>query len=143
MSLRHLAAPAIGILAASLCATPPAAAAAPGPAPHVIIGDLNGPTTGPDGEPEWMLTIDAVDPDGAIWEVMTRWSDGEISFANTFCLQGTELGTPAHLLIPHSFTGPGRYRVQVQVTSVSTCAFDPDRTEQTSRPYTKILTVTG
>lgn len=121
----------------------PASAATPGPRPTLVIGELSGPTTGPDGERQWTLAIDAVDRDGAIWEVVTKWSDGEISFANTFCLQGPDPGTPAHLLIPHTFAAPGRYRVQVQATSVSTCAFEPDRTEQHSRRYTKILTVSG
>ena len=142
MRFRYLGA-AVAVIAALIAVGQPASAARPSPAPQVVIGELTGPTPGYDGEPEWTLAVDAVDPDGAIWEVMTRWSDGEVSWANTFCLQGSEPGTSAHLLIPHSFQALGRYRVQVEATSVSTCAFDPSRTEQTSRLYTAVVTVQG
>ena len=142
MRLRYLFT-SVAVVAGLIVTSEPAMAARPSPPPRVVIGELTGPTPGYEGEPEWMLAIDAVDPDGAIWEVMTRWSDGEVSFASTFCLQGSDLGTPAHLLIPHSFAAPGRYRVQVEATSVSTCEFDPNRTEQSSRPYTAIVTVHG
>ena len=142
MKLRQLLA-TIAVMAVPLSTAAPAAAAPPGPVPRVVIGDLTGPTAGPEGEREWTLAVDAVDPDGSIWEVVTRWDDGEVSFASTFCLQGTDPGTPAHLLIPHTFATLGRHRVQVRATSVSTCAFDPSRTEQSSRPYTKIVTAGG
>jgi hypothetical protein len=122
----------------------PAGAAPPGPRPTVTIGELTGPTEGPDGNPQWWLALDAVDPDGVIWEVQVKWSDGEVAWANTFCLQGPDVGTPAHLLIPHEFAQPGRYRVQVIASSHATCSFDnPPGSDQDSHPITKLLTVTG
>jgi hypothetical protein len=122
----------------------PAHAAKPSPRPVVSVGELTGPTEGPEGGQEWWLPIDATDPDGVIWEVMVRWSDGEIAIASTGCLQGMEPGTPAHLLIPHQFASPGRYIVRVQVSSLQACPFvAPPGTEQESHPVVKVISFHG
>ena len=85
-----------------------------------------------------------MDPDGVIWEVEVRWSDGEIALATTSCLQGAEPGTPAHLLIPHSFASAGRYIVKVTATSLEGCPlYGPPGAEQTSHPVVKVLTFHG
>ena len=135
---------AIGVAAATglISAAASAEAAKPGPRPQLTIGSLTGPHEGPDGSPEWTLAVDAVDADGVIWEVAVHFGDGGITWATTFCLQGGVPGTAAHLEIPHTYAEPGRYRVQVEATSVPGC-FGEGGDEQTSRPVTKIFTVTG
>ena len=118
----------------------PAQAARPGPRPQITIGSLTGPHDGADSGPEWTLSVDAVDPDGVIWEVAVRFGDGGITWATTFCLQGGVPGTPAHLEIPHTYAESGRYRVQVEATSVPAC-FGEGGAGQSSRPVTKIFSV--
>ena len=120
----------------------PAEAARPSPRPTVTLGALQGPQEGPEGEQEWVLPIDAVDPDGVIMEVAVRWTGGMV-WASTGCLQGPEPGTPAHLLIGFPFD-PGRNRVQVEATSLQHCPFtEPGGLEQHSRLVTKIVNVPG
>lgn len=141
MRTRHVTV-VLPVLAAVLGAVAaPASAAPPGPRPQVAVGGLSGPHEGPEGGAEWNLSVDAVDPDGVIWEVVVRWDDRSITWATTFCLQGGEPGTPAHLEIPHTFPGPGRYLVQVEATSVPACFGGGDGTEQSSRPVTKMVAV--
>jgi hypothetical protein len=133
----------VGLLAVSaVTAVPSAQAARPSPRPVVVIGAVQGPQQGPEGGQEWVLPIDAVDPDGVIMEVAVRW-DGGMVWASTACLQGPEPGTPAHLLIGFPFD-PGRNRVQVEATSLQHCPFTaPGGLEQHSRRVTKIVTVPG
>jgi hypothetical protein len=131
-----------GVLALLVTGVPPAHAGRPSPRPTVTIGAVQGPQEGPEGEQEWVLPIDALDPDGVIMEVAVRWSGGMV-WASTGCLQGPEPGTPAHLLIGFPFD-PGRNRVQVEATSLQHCPFtEPGGLEQHSRRVTKIVTVPG
>ena len=124
--------------------TSPAHAARPSPRPAVAVGELSGPTEGPEGGQEWWLPVDARDPDGVIWEVEVRWSDGEVALATTSCLQGAEPGTPAHVLIPHQFAAPGRYIARVQVTSLQGCPlYGPPGIEQRSHPVAKVVAFSG
>lgn len=141
MRARHLVVVLLSVVAVLASMTAPASAAPAGPRPQVSVGGLSGPIEGPEGRQEWNLSVDAVDPDGVIWEVVVRWDDRSITFATTFCLQGGDPGTPAHLEIPHSFPGPGRYRVQVEATSVPACFGGGDGTEQTTHPVTRMVTV--
>lgn len=122
--------------------TTPAHAANPRPRPQVTIGQLTDPSEGFDGEQEWWLSVDAIDPDGVIWEVTVQWGDGLVAWATTGCVQGADPGTPAHLIIPHSYAKPGRYRVTVEASSLQACPFyGPGGVEQSSRPVTKLMTV--
>ena len=77
--------------------------------------------------------IDAVDPRGAITEVIVDWGDNSISFAHTFCLQGEERGTPAHLILDHYYEQPGEYTVTVYAVSKPRC-FSPSGTARESEP---------
>jgi hypothetical protein len=131
------------VVGLALSAAAPAQAASPRPRPQVEVGGLTGPAAGAEGSPEWTLSVDAIDPDGVIWEVAVRWGDGSMSWATTLCLQGGDPGTPAHLLIPHSYASSGRYRVQVEATSHQSCSFGDTGAEQTSHPVTKMFTVSG
>ena len=98
--------------------------------------------TGPEGEQEYELVLEAFDPDGVIWEVQVYWGDQSITFAHTYCVQGTEPGTRAPMRIPHTYPEPGTYRARVQVTSYSTCPWlGGEPAEQHSRWYTKRLTL--
>ena len=120
----------------------PAHAAKPsprGPGAHRTVDRAD--NRGPEGEPEWILSVDALDPDGVIWELAVRWGDGTMSWASTFCVQGGDPGTPAHLEIPTTYQASGHYRIQVEATSVPGCFVGPGG-EQTSRPVTKMFTVT-
>lgn len=137
----HLVVVLPAVIAITAATSAPAQAARPGPRPQLTIGGLSGPHEGPEGEAEWWLGVDAVDPDGVIWEVRVRWDDRTITWATTFCVQGSTAGTPAHLEIPHAYPGPGRYRVQVEATSIPACFGGGDGTEQSSHPVTKMVTV--
>lgn len=118
----------------------PALAAKPSPRPTIEIHGLTGPHVGPEGEREWWLQLTAHDPDGVIWEVEVRWGDRSVSWATTFCVQGSTPGTPAPMTIPHSYAAPGRYVVRVHAQSYSQCPFEGPATEQVSRPYAARVT---
>ena len=124
--------------------TTSADAARPSPRPQVTIGALTGPVEGPEGTQEYWLEVDAVDPDGVIWEVTMRWSDRLVTWASTGCVQGTDPGTPAHLIIPHEFAKPGRYVVQVEATSLHACPWvAPGGSSQESHVAVKMFTISG
>ena len=77
-------------------------------------------------ENEWVLWMRAKDPDGVIKEVEVRWADEAISFAHTYCVQGSEPGTVAKLGIGHAFSEPGVYKVRVRALSQPSCDSPPE-----------------
>lgn len=144
MNVRRITTVVVAVAAATLLSpVGSASAAAPSPRPQVTIGDLTA-APGPEGGTEWWLAVDAVDPDGVIWEVTVRWSDRTVTWASTMCVQGTDAGLPAHLLIPHTFAAPGRYVAQVEATSMQACPWvAPGGTSQDSRLVAKTFTIPG
>lgn len=118
---------------------PTAAGSAPGGArPRVTIASFE-PESGTN-RPESVVTLDAVDADGVIMEVRVLWGDRTVSFADTFCLQGTDPGTPAHLIIGHTYGKTGHFRIQVEASSVQQCPWvAPPGIEQ--HPSPKVLPV--
>lgn len=88
--------------------------------PRVEILGLDGTATGPEGELEHIIAIDARDPDGYITEVQVEFSDGGIVFAHTYCVLFGK-GETAHMRIGHSFPGPGTYEVHARALSVREC----------------------
>ena len=74
---------------------------------------------------EEILIIEAEDPDSSITEVEV-WFDengdrAPFVYAHTFCVQGTEPGTPARLEIGATFTKPGDYVVAAVAHSHDRC----------------------
>ena len=127
------------VAALTVMVAPGAASAAPDARPTLEIVGLTGPSS-EFGEPEWWLEVVATDPDGSIWEVEVRFGDNSVTWASTFCLQGTEPGQPARLLIPHSYAEPGSYVVRARAESISQCYGGADVTWQTSAWVVKRLT---
>ena len=78
-------------------------------------------TPGPEGETEWILTVEARDIDGVIWEVEVDWGDHAVAWASTFCVQGTQIGRKATLRIGHSYATPGTYRLRARAVSIPSC----------------------
>ena len=79
---------------------------------------------------EEILVIEAVDADSSITEVEV-WFDengnrAPFVKAHTFCVQGTEPGTPARLEIGASFTEPGDYVVAAVAHSHDQCLAHED-----------------
>ena len=108
---------------------PSAVSAAESPRPKLRFTDWR-PTEAA-GEPgvdedEWVLWMKAKDPDGVITEVEVRWADEAISFAHTYCVQGSKPGTVSKLGIGHAFSEPGVYKVRVRAMSQPTCGSPPD-----------------
>jgi len=74
---------------------------------------------------EETLIIEAEDPDSSITEVEI-WFDengdrAPFVYAHTYCVQGTEPGTPAHLEVGVTFTEPGDYVVAAVAHSHEAC----------------------
>ena len=114
---------ALLLAAASIClllATAVPVAAGEPRIPRVDILGLDGTATGPEGELEHIIAIDARDPDGYITEVQVEFSDGGIVFAHTYCVLFGK-GETAHMRIGHSFPGPGTYEVHARALSVREC----------------------
>jgi hypothetical protein len=88
--------------------------------PTVKILGIIGSQTGPEGEVEHTLALDARDPDGYITEVQLEFSDGVIVFAHTYCILFGK-GETAHMEIGHVFPGPGTYEVHARALSVREC----------------------
>jgi len=136
---------ATAIMAAAsvvLLATPATAARAGGAKPHLRIVSFHPQTGGANGS-ESQLTVNAVDPDGVIWEVQVEWGDGSVSWATTGCVQGHKPGALAHLIIPHTYLAAGRYRIRAEASSLQQCPFDgPGGVEQHSRAKVKTVVVT-
>lgn len=135
---------ATAIMAAAsvaLLATPATATSAGGAKPHLRIVSFS-PQTGANGS-ESQLTVNAVDRDGVIWEVQVRWGDGSVTWATTGCVQGHKPGTRAHLIIPHTYIAPGRYRIRAEASSLQRCPLDgPGGVEQHSRAKVKAVVIT-
>ncbi len=81
------------------------------------------------GEEE-ILVVEAHDPDSSISEVDVVWGDEGISFAHTYCVQGTEIGKPARLVLSWKFPHPGLEDVRVVALSQDHCK--PNRSIQRS-----------
>jgi hypothetical protein len=88
--------------------------------PSVEILGLDGTATGPEGEVEHIIAIDARDLDGIITEVQVEFSNGTIVFAHTYCVLFGK-GETAHMRIGNSFPGPGTYEVHARALSVREC----------------------
>ncbi|MDP9075037.1 MAG: hypothetical protein M3N98_12915 [Actinomycetota bacterium] len=110
---------ALSIMALSVALGQPASASGNAkPVTHVV--GMAEPTTG-HGETDWELVVNARDSDGIIWEVQVAWDDGAFTFADTFCVQGAKIGTPAHLRIPHPYATTGLHIVRTRAVSYSHC----------------------
>ena len=91
--------------------------------PHIPVVDiigLEGTSTGPEGEVEHIIAIDAVDVDGIITEVQVEIVGEAIFFAHTYCFIFGK-GETAHMRIGHTFSGPGTYEVHARALSVREC----------------------
>jgi hypothetical protein len=98
--------------------------------PTLHISGISGPQSGFEGEVEHVLSIDAIDPDGVIVEVVVDFGDRGRTWASTFCaIFGP--GENAHMEIPHAYAQPGSYTVRAFATSVSECG-NPDAIVQES-----------
>jgi hypothetical protein len=140
---RRWAAALLTVVSATSLASAPAHAARLSPGPTVEIHGLTGPHVGPEGEREWWLRLTAHDPDGIIWEIEVTWGDRSVSWATTFCVQGSTPGMPAPMTIPHSYPAPGRYVARVHAQSYDQCPFEGPASDQVSRTYTARLTAAG
>ena len=129
---RRAGAIAAGLLATTVLTVAPAHAA-PHSKPRTTILGVVGPTGELEGEREWELLVDAVDPDGVVWEVEVWWDDHQYTWASTFCLQGPEPGTVVHMRIPHSFATTGRHLVRARTSSFDRCFGGADSVEQVGR----------
>jgi hypothetical protein len=76
---------------------------------------------GPEGEQEWILTVEARDIDGVIWEVEVEWGNRHFTWATTFCVQGPEVGKKAVLRLGNNYATAGTYRVRARAVSIPTC----------------------
>ncbi len=127
---------ALLVLVASLLVTPAAQSsvgAQENPPPVITLMEWKEPpvttTTGQcdsDGMcDEETLIIEAHDPDSSISEIQVWFDEGgeraPIVFAHTYCVQGIEPGTVAHLEIPATFTEPGDYVVAAVAYSHFEC----------------------
>jgi hypothetical protein len=122
------------VLAAALFAPPAQVVADPGHArPRITVMrwqdapvTASGECTDEDGvcEDEFLI-VKAHDPDSSITEVQV-WFDEEggnapFVMAHTYCVQGTEPGTPARLKIGVSYAEPGEYVVAAVAYSHHEC----------------------
>ena len=123
----------LSIMALSVAHAPPASAAGNARPVTRVVGVAE-PTTG-HGEADWELLVNARDADGIIWEVQVDWDDGGLTFADTFCVQGDKIGTPAHLRIPHSYATTGSHIVHTRAVSYDHCPNGRPVTEQVG-PWT-------
>jgi hypothetical protein len=76
---------------------------------------------GPEGEQQWILTVEARDVDGVIWEVEVDWGNRQFTLATTFCVQGPEVGKKAVLRLGNHYAEAGRYRIRARAISIPTC----------------------
>lgn len=109
------------IFGLTLAAAAPAGAANGARPKLEIINFHKSSVPGPEGETEWILTVEARDIDGVIWEVEVDWGNRAFTWASTFCVQGEEIGRKATLRIGHHYPAPGTYRVRARAVSLPTC----------------------
>jgi hypothetical protein len=76
---------------------------------------------GPEGEQEWILTVEARDVDGVIWEVEVDWGNRHFTWATTGCVQGPEIGRKAILRLGNNYAEAGRYRIRARGVSLTAC----------------------